>query len=284
MRDVVTLTLRSPVEGRLEVEGIAGDRFLGLGESEIAQLPAWRGREALRLGDVFHVRGERSSRIRIEGSMANLSGLAAGMASGEVIVDGDAGDRVGAEMTGGSVRVIGNVGHDAGLAMAGGTLQVSGSAGHRLGAGESGAAKGMTGGEIVVAGSAGDGAASRCRRGLVVVGADVGVEAARGMIAGTLVVLGRVGDHPGRGCKRGSIVARAFAAIPATYSYACTYAPPHVRLVVTYVERRYGLAVEPGIREGLFRRYCGDSGVPGRGELLEWAGQHPGAGKAGPAI
>ena len=269
---VVTLTLRSAFDGRLEVEGIAGDRFRDLSERDIAQLPAWHGRQAIRLGDLFLVKGERSASIRVVGPATNVSGLASGMAAGEVVIDGDAGDRVCAGMTGGSVTVLGSVGHDAGLAMGGGALRVSGSAGDRLGAGEPGAAKGMTGGEIVVAGAAGAGAAAHSRRGLVVVGGDAGDEAARGMIAGTLVVLGRVGAHPGRGSKRGSVVARAVTSIPATYRYACTYAPPHVRLVMTYVQRRYGLAIEPRIREGLYRRYCGDGGSPGKGEILEWAG------------
>ena len=59
------------------------------------------------------------------GSVANVNGLGAGMAGGELIIDGDAGDRVGAGMTGGVVDVRGNVRHDAGAAMGGGVLRVS---------------------------------------------------------------------------------------------------------------------------------------------------------------
>jgi formylmethanofuran dehydrogenase subunit C len=153
--------------------------------------------------------------------------------------------------------------------MAGGALRITGDAGHRVGAAAAGASKGMTGGEIVVNGSAGSEAAARARRGLVVVGGDVGGEAARAMIAGTLVVLGRTGANPGRGSKRGSIIAIGGIEIPSTYRYACTYQPPHVRLTMTYLRRQYGLTIDDRVLTGRFRRYCGDAGDPGKGEILE---------------
>jgi formylmethanofuran dehydrogenase subunit C len=128
----------------------------------------------------------------------------------------------------------------------------------------------MSGGEIVVAGSAGADAAARARRGLVVVCGDVGPEAARGVIAGTLVVLGRTGRDPGRGSKRGTIVAAGGISVPETYRYACTFQPPYVRLAFAYLRRRYGLVVDAAVLEGRYKRYCGDAGGPGKGEILEW--------------
>jgi formylmethanofuran dehydrogenase subunit C len=126
----------------------------------------------------------------------------------------------------------------------------------------------MTGGEIVVVGSAGDEAGARARRGLVVVGGDAGAHGARAMIAGSLVVLGRAGAQTGIGSKRGSVIAVGGADVPATYQYACTYEPPHVRLTMTYLRRRHGLAVDARAVGGRYRRYCGDAGDPGRGEIL----------------
>ncbi len=80
-----------------------------LGVREIAALPAWAGTRQGALGDFFKVRGERSARVCVLGSVANVNGLGAGMTGGELIIDGDAGDRVGAGMTGGLVDVRGNV-------------------------------------------------------------------------------------------------------------------------------------------------------------------------------
>ena len=190
MSDTVTLSLRAPVDAALEVDGVTADRLAGLAEREIAALPVRLGARRAELGDFFSVRGERSGRVRVEGALAQVHGLAAGMTGGEMVIDGDAGRLVAAKMTGGSVEVRGSVADEAGAAMAGGTLRVTGNAGDRLGSAVPGATKGMTGGmtggEIVVGGSAGADAAARARRGLVVVAGNAGHYAARAMIAGTL--------------------------------------------------------------------------------------------------
>lgn len=268
MSDQVTLRLRTPVEGRLDAESIRADRCAGLSEREIAGLPVWLGRQQARLGDFFDVRGGRSSRVSVEGVSSNVDGLGAGMSAGELTVAGDAGDRVAAGLTGGLVDVRGSVGADAGAGMSGGTLRVGGSAGDRLGASHAGASRGMTGGEIVVRGSAGAEAAARCRRGLVAVLGAVGPHAARSMIAGTLIVFGEVGHHPARGNRRGSLVAAGAVEVPATYTYASTFDPPHVRLMMVHLHKRHGVALGLELLGSRYRRYCGDIGVPARGEIL----------------
>jgi hypothetical protein len=40
--------------------------------------------------------------------------------------------------------------------------------------------------------------------------------------------------------------------------------------MLTYLRRRYGLRVDERMVSGRYRRYCGDAGNPGRGEILEW--------------
>ncbi len=273
MSDLVTLTLRTPLDAALDVDGVSADRFSGLTEREVAALPVRFGPRTAQLGDFFAVRGERSARVRVEGavnSLANIHGLAAGAAGGEMVIDGNAGRRVASAMTGGSVEVRGNVADEAGLAMAGGTLRVTGNAGDRLGAAAPGASKGMTGGEIVISGSAGADVGARARRGLIVVGGSVGESAAHAMIAGTIVVFGRVGPGPGRASQRGSIIAVGGLEVPVAYWYACTFRPPHVRLTMTYLRRRYGVAIHERVVGGRYRRYCGDAGNPGNGEILEW--------------
>jgi formylmethanofuran dehydrogenase subunit C len=157
--------------------------------------------------------------------------------------------------------------------MAGGTLRVAGGAGDRLGAAMPGASRGMTGGEIIVRGSAGAEAGARVRRGLIVVGGDAGALGARCMIAGTLVVLGRAGAGSGFGSKRGTLLAVGGIEVPATYAYACTYRPPFVRLTMTYLHRRHGFTIDERTVNGRYRRYCGDAGDPGKGEILEWVAE-----------
>ncbi len=266
----VILTLRASLHGPVDASGLALDRFGECDANAIARLEVRAGRALVTLGDLFTIRGGRSTSVRFEGSLGDVHGLGAGLSTGELIIDGDCGDRVGAGMTGGRISVVGNVGDDAGMSLHGGTLRISGDAGDRLGAAGPGARRGMSGGEIIVGGSVGNEAGMRARRGLIVIGGSTGGNLARDIIAGTVVVFGRVGDGPGRGSKRGSLVAMGGVEVPPTYRLACTFRPTFVRLLMTYLERQFGLQVGDQIMQGRYRRYCGDAGLPGKGEILEW--------------
>jgi formylmethanofuran dehydrogenase subunit C len=266
--DAVHLISRTAAGEAVEIDVLSPDRLASMSESEIAALPVWIGGRAAKLGDAFDVRGASAARLRVEGDLRNVHGLGSRMAGGELLIDGNVGSRLGAHMSAGWIDVRGDAGDDAGVAMSGGALRIVGNAGARVGAAAPGASKGMTGGEIVVNGSVGPEAAARARRGLIAVAEDAGEHAGRAMIAGTLIVFGRVGPHPGRGSKRGSIVALGGVAVPATYRYACTYQPPHVRLLLTYLRRRYGLSGSDEALERRFLRFCGDAGEPGKGEIL----------------
>jgi len=265
--DWITLTARD-ISSPLAVRGIDPARFAELSEADIARLPVSIGRQQAALGDLFAVSGSRAPRVRIEGSTSLISGLGAGMTGGELEIHGDTGTRTGAGMRAGALHIRGSVGDDAGQGMSGGLLRIDGNAANRLGGNAPGAAKGMTGGEIIVAGTAGAEVGARMRRGLVAVVGNVGREAGRAMIAGSLVVLGSC-ENPGRGNKRGSIVVGTSVTVPPTYQYACTYQPPHVRLMLRYLVRRFGLEIDNSLIDSTFRRYCGDAGDPGKGEILE---------------
>jgi formylmethanofuran dehydrogenase subunit C len=249
----VVLSLRAALDAQLDMGGVTPGRCADLSAKEIAALPIWQGGVRARVGDFFDVRGERSTRIDIDGDLSRASGVGAAMASG-------------------MLHVHGNVGDDAGQAMSGGVLRVDGQAGDRVGGGTPGAAKGMTGGEIVVFGSIGGSSGALMRRGLVAVAGSMGDYAGRGMIAGTLLALGPVGQLPGAGNKRGSIIAAGGVTMPSSYRFACSYEPPHVRLLLTSLRRRFGFPCDPGLLAGRFDRYCGDAGDPGKGEILVWTG------------
>jgi formylmethanofuran dehydrogenase subunit C len=269
--DHVALIARAPIVEALDTEGLTPDRLARLPESAIAHLPVWRGRERLQVGDVFTVRGGHATTVIVEGGSAHVHGLGAGMTDGTLIIDGDAGHFVAAGMGGGVVEVKGSIGDDGAVGMSGGVFEVVGNCGARVGGARPGASRGMTGGEIVVRGHAGDSVGAFCRRGLLAVAGDVGQAAAHGMIAGSLFVFGRTGRHPAQFNKRGSLVALGEISVPETYRYACRYRPPHVRVTLLYLARRYGLAVDARHVGGHYRRYCGDRLTPGKGEILVWS-------------
>jgi len=211
------------------------------------------GRRAT-LGDFFRVQGERSSVVRLEGDLRKMEGIGAGMAGGELVVDG-------------------SVGRDLGRSMAGGRIDVHGSAGENAGGAPPGAARGMTGGEIVIRGDTGAQAGAAARRGLIVVTGDAGPQAGRGMIAGTVVVFGRAAPGAGRFLKRGSIIALGAIERPATFRYACTYRPPYVPLLLRYLRARYGLAIGGPQISGRYERHAGDLAELGKGEILQWVAE-----------
>lgn len=274
MSNIVSLTLRSSVQRVVEAESVVPDRFATLGNREIAELPVWEGRQRMKLGDLFHVQGERAARVRVTGDVSKVDALGAAMAGGELIVQGNVGRYAGSRMTGGTLRVLGNAEYGAGLEMAGGLLEISGDAGDRVGAARLGASKGMLGGEIIVHGRAGAETGARMRRGTIVCAA-AGARAGEAMIAGNVIVLGDAGEEIGRYNKRGTIVVLGKTSIPPTYEYSCTYRPPHVTLTLRYLRARHGLAVDDGYLTGRYRRHCGDLAELGRGrggggEILEW--------------
>ncbi len=253
MSDAVTLSLAEPPTHALIADCIAADRFAGLDAKAIAELPVVHGGRPGTLGEFFKVRGGHSSVVRIEGDLPQVEAIGAGMAGGELTIDG-------------------RVGRDLGLAMAGGRIDARSHAGDNVGGARPGAARGMTGGEIIVRGNVGDEAGARMRRGLVVVTGDAGRGTGQGMIAGTVVLLGKAGPGAGRFLKRGSIVALAPIDRPGTFRYACTYRPPHVGLLLRYLRGRAGAQIADRYMAGRYERYCGDLAELGKGEILQWAG------------
>src|SRR5690242_19997317 len=131
MSDRITLTLREPLDRALDADAIAADRLAALSAQEIAALPLWDGRNAVALGDVFSVSGERAQTVVLEGDLAKLRGVGSMMSGGTLEIRGSVGDAVGARMLGGAIAVQGSAGDDAGSAMSGGSLVIAGDAGDR---------------------------------------------------------------------------------------------------------------------------------------------------------
>ena len=266
--DGVTLERKESSTIPVEADSICPDRFAGLGQTQIEDLPVFYGRRPVRLGDLFTVEGVGADNITVRGDLKAVKKIGYGMTFGRITVAGDAGPHVGAFMKGGEIVVEGSTGDWAGAHMAGGRLVIEGNAGHFTGAAYSGESKGMLGGTIVVRGSCGREVGGRMRRGLVVVLGDSGEFAGAGMLAGSVFVGGRLGGRPGAGMKRGTIVAFGDATpmLP-TFHYACTYRPVFLQMHLRAL-RDSGTLEATELTADTFRRFVGDMNTGGRGEVL----------------
>ena len=244
--------LSASLRQRADFSDVLAGSWATLPPSELARRPVHLEHDGpIPLGELFDLKGSADGTLRFTGNL-------------------ELADRLGAGMTEGAVTVEGNLGSDAGLALAGGALDIQGNAGPGAGAAPLGFKRGMTGGELVVRGSTEAGAGAGMRRGLLVIGGSAGERTGLGMIAGTVVVFGPAGAESGLWSKRGSVVALGPITLPPTYSYACTYQPVHLRLLLTRLRVTYGLPVKPRHINGFYRRYSGDMAEMGKGEILTW--------------
>jgi len=266
---MIRLTYTSTTTIPVEAECVTPNNLAGKTAAEIAALPVQHGNAQAVLSDFFRVAGEAGDqRVVLEGDCSRVKWLGAGMTSGELIVDGNAGMHVGAEMRGGSIEVKGSAGDWAGAEMRNGTLRIRGDAGDLLGAGYRGSRLGMRGGAILVDGNAGHEIGSGMRRGFIAVRGNVGDFAGASMIAGTLLLFGTAGGRAGAGLKRGTVA--IFGAAPQllpTFRFDCVYRPVFLRVYLRYLCAA-GFAEAQQFIEGSYRRYSGDLVSVGKGELL----------------
>src|ERR671923_266302 len=266
----LTLTLREEPVVPLEAEVLCSDRLAGASREEIEALPVWHGNERTRVGEFFAVSGAGDD-VRLEGDLGRVKFVGAGMTAGRLTVAGDVGMHAGAGMRGGELHVEGDAGDWAGAGMRGGTLVVRGSAGSQLGGVHPGERAGMRGGEIVVHGDAGAQAGAGGRRGLIAVAGRVGDAAGLRMLAGTIVALGGLGSAPGAETRRGTIVSMSQVALLPTFSYACSYRPPFLRMYLRRL-RELDLPLTDEQIEGRYARWSGDGLELRRGEILIYEG------------
>lgn len=255
----------------VEAECITPDQLADKSVAGIARLPVQHGNCSVPLGEFFAAEGDASDReLVIEGDCSRVKWIGAGMKTGQITIQGAAGMHLGAEMAGGSIQVYGQVGDWAGAEMRGGRIRIHGNAGHLVGGAYRGSRIGMRGGVILVDGNAGNEIGGSMRRGLIAIGGQAGDFAGVALVAGTVILFGEPGIRMGAGMKRGSIL--TFASQPAllpTFRLACVYRPVFPRLYLQQL-KAWGFAVPETIREGSYRRYCGDLVGVGKGEILHW--------------
>jgi glutamate synthase domain-containing protein 3 len=129
---------------------------------------------------------------------AQIHGLAAGLESGTVLIEGEAGDYFGALNAGARLHVTGNAGRYLADNMTAGEVLVNGDAGD-------GAGPYCYGGTIVVRGNAGDFSAVMNKGATIIISGNVGDEVATYMLGGDVIILGNAGRNFGNYLIRGTL-------------------------------------------------------------------------------
>jgi len=266
-----TLVLRSPPPLRVDARALLPALLCTMDREAVLRLPLPQGRDSVPVGEWFDVtaeaRDDASPSLRLAGDLSRFDCLGAGMAAGELVVQGDAGDCAGVGLSGGALRIEGSARDLAGCAMGGGTLEVQGDVRDFAAGALPGAMDGMSGGMLVVHGRAGARLADRMRRGTVVVHGDAGDFLASRMVAGTVALGGRCGAHAAWGMRRGSIVFAGEAPQPPT-----TFVAVDSDFAVAWQLLARDLARFGGRLAALdrrpVRRWAGDLAVEGKGEWL----------------
>jgi formylmethanofuran dehydrogenase subunit C len=219
---------------------------------------------------MFAVNGDPGDkRFDLEGNLAGVHWIGAGMSSGAIHIHGPAGRHIGSEIQGGEIHVEGNADGWVGAEMHGGLIHVRGSAGHLVGAAYRGSRKGMTGGTILVEGNAGNEIGHTMRRGMIAIGGAAGDMLAFNMLAGTVLVFGECGIRPGAGMRRGTL--GLFGPNPPpllpTFRFGSTYQPLIMRMVLRELRSR-GFAVDESLDTAELDLYHGDLVALGKGEVF----------------
>ncbi len=264
---MLTLTLKEQPSVPLEAEALSPDLTAGLPPEAVRALPVHLGKRQLRVADFFDVDGTPGDELVIRGAADKVKWIGRGMTRGRISIQGNAGMHLGAYMKGGSIEVSGSVSDWLGAEMSGGSIRVRGNAGGQVGAAYRGSPSGMTDGTILIDGSAGLEVGMRMRRGLIAVGGSVRDFAGLEMKGGTIVLRGGAELRTGAWMSRGTIVSVPQIPLLPTFTYTSTYNPTFLRLCGRYLST-YGFALPYEEREGAYRRYLGDSSVPGTGEIF----------------
>jgi formylmethanofuran dehydrogenase subunit C len=266
---MITLTLKDQPNVPLEAEPISPDVFASKTLAEICSLPIFLGKRQCRLDDFFTVEGEPGDLISVRGDASRVKWIGHGMTRGRIEIQGNAGMHLGAHMTGGTIEVTGNVSDWIGAEMKGGLIRVSGNAGGQIGAAYRGSLAGMKGGTILVGGSAGLEVGMRMRRGTIVIQGPVRDFAGLQMKGGTIFLLGGAEIRTGAWMIRGTIVSLTPLKMLPTFLPACDYNPSFMGIYAKFLAR-LGIDIPYRRDDGAYRRFVGDSAVPGKGEILVW--------------
>ena len=245
---MITLTLKEQPSVPLEAETISPDVCAPLALDQVRALPVFLGKRQLRLDDFFSVAGAGGEELELHGEAGRVKWIGRGMTRGRIRVVGNAGMHLGAYMKGGTIEVTGNAADWIGAEMRGGLIRIQGNAGGQIGAAYRGSLSGMNGGTIAVKGPVRDFAGLQ-------------------MKGGTIILMSGAEIRTGAWMQRGTIVSLAPLRLLPTFGYACSYNPTFLRVYAKQL-LALGFSIPHQTSEGAYRRYTGDTSVPGKGEVL----------------
>jgi len=264
---MIHLILKKQPEVPLEAEVISPDRFMGLAPEAVRALPIFLGKRQCRLDEYFEIDGAVGEEIEIRGDAGKVKWLGKGMTRGSLRIVGNAGMHLGAYMQGGTIEVTGNASDWVGAEMTAGLIRINGNVGGQAGAAYRGSMAGMKGGAILIGGSGGLEIGMRMKRGIIAVSGPVRDFAGLQMKGGTLFLLGGAELRTGSWMNRGTIVSLVPIPLLPTFSPACDYNPTFLRIYAKHL-KTLGLSLPDAGKSGFYKRYIGDTSIPGKGEIL----------------
>ena len=267
----LTLQLIDTPLPRIDLAAFTPDTLAGKSAEAIRRLPLWVGNQEVTAGDLFAVSGADTDDLLIRSDSDRLDGIGTGMTRGSIRIEGRAGAYLGRQQRGGAIEVSGDAGPFAGSGMSGGTLRIGGNAGDFLGAAIAGERRGMRGGRIEVLGNAGDRVGDHQRRGQILIHGDAGDYCGSRMVAGTILVLGRTGANTGLAMRRGTLLLTAEPNLPPTFNDNGTQDLGFLALLTRDLAAAGASFAHLQGRGTQVRRWLGDLGYGGQGEVLVWA-------------
>jgi formylmethanofuran dehydrogenase subunit C len=234
---------------------------------DVRTLQVGHGNELVPVAELFSVTSRNDGKLVLEGDCTRCDRIGWQMDGGTLIVEGDAGDYVGACMRGGEIIVRGNARDLAACEMTGGSLTIEGNAGDFAASTLPGSMDGMRGGTLLIRGNVGARCADRMRRGTVAIFGNSGDFLASRMVSGTIALGGSAGAHPGYGMRRGSIVFAGAAPPPSpTFVPAIADVPVFWQLLARDLARHGGVFADLPKRR--VDRHLGDLAAAGKGEWI----------------
>ncbi len=265
----VELRLMDKPEFDLDISDLIPEKIAGKSLDTIKRIRLSHGNRRIALGDLFELNEIPDETIMFNGATRKLRRIGRGMTSGTIEVRGNAGDELGSLMSGGTIKVRGSAGDYVGGSMHGGAIEISGSTGDFTGGALPSSPLGMRNGLIRVGKDVGGRTGDRMRRGLIIVNGDAGGYCGTNMVAGTIIVAGRSAPGIGLGMRRGTIVAlQAPSELPATFNDCGTYSLAILAVLSAYVRSIDRRAFSRLRAMSEVRRFTGDIGCNGQGEIL----------------
>lgn len=264
--NALTFNLKSPLQFSLNCQLLNPTHLADKSLSEIASILLNYGNSQCSVADIFEITGNDAQNICFKNSSDKLDYLGANMASGSIVIEGDAGAYLAYNLKKGEIHCQGNTLAYAACNMVSGLLTINGNTGDFLGGASAGLRKGMRGGTVIIKGNAGDRVGDQMRRGLILIEGNAGDYCASRMIAGTIGVLGSVGEYTCFNMKRGTLLLTKMPKLHTTIQDCGTHTLPFLNLLFkSLAQYKTKFSSIQALR---VQRFVGDAACAGNGEIL----------------